>query len=213
MKFLPLAGTHGWNGQLKGEWWQEGSPFLAFMSTQGWEPYNAEDPFVWDTGIGGVPWKRSQGWYAAGLNLKHYDCFSGEPVRIIAHSHGGQVAAFAAAKGLRIESLITIGTPFRADMKPIWEAALPKISNWTHVHSDWSDRTQLLGSMFDGAFGIQREFLWEDPLGVTRGATRNVALPGVGHSGILRDPEHFALWIDKGILKELHGLDKDDACV
>lgn len=204
MKFLPLAGTHSWTGKLSGEWWQDGSEYLAFMATQGFVPYDPEDPFVWDTGLGGLPIFGTTNWYAAGLNLRHYNGFKG-PIRIVAHSHGGQVAAYAAARGLKIYSLVTIGTPVRADMYPIWTAARKNIRYWTHVYSDWSDKTQLLGSLFDGAFGIERRFIWTDVFGIRQGANKNLGLPGVGHSGLIRTPKHFAKWEEAGLLEDLRG--------
>lgn len=203
MKFLPLAGTHGWSGKLSGQWWQEGSPFLAFCDTFGWEPYDRSEPFVWDTGVGGLPWAGTSGWYAAGLNLKHYDGFGSAPIRIVAHSHGGQVVAYAAAKGLKIHSLITISTPVRVDMYPIWERARPNIAHWTHVYSDWTDFWQPLGGLFDGFRGVQRRFEWEGTLGGTVGADRHLALPGIGHTGLLKDPLHFPLWVEKGLFDDL----------
>lgn len=203
-RFLPLAGTHGWSGAPRGNWHQWPSPWLQFMEARGFVPYNRDEPFEWDTDLGGLFGRRKlAGWHAWGLSLRHYllgpQHFSppcGVDTRIVAHSHAAQLVAYAAQAGLRIERLVTIGSPVRRDMEPVWANARKNIGRWTHVYSDWTDRWQLLGQAFDGTFGIAREM----PL-----ADDNVRLPGVGHSGLLTRPEHFGLWEDMALLEDLRG--------
>lgn len=198
---LPVLGTHGWDDTDTPRWWKAGSPFVLFMGKHGIELVAAgEDPFIWDGDLDGVPWlggRKLLNWKAAGLQLRRY-CKPGptgspegahyvpyESRRLIAHSHGGNVALCAAAAGLRIHTLITVSTPVRKDMMAIAERAVPNIGVWWHVASDRSDAVQWLGELFDGAFGIVREH----PL-----AHRNVRVKAVGHSRLLEDPAVFSEW-------------------
>ncbi len=213
-RFLPIAGTHGWRGEPAGNWWQQGSPWLRYLREQGCVPYAPARPFIWTTALDGVPWPwqraRTQHltWRAAAHNLYAYlvpPIFGGDAngvaatptaTRIVAHSHAAQVVAFACAEGLIVERLITIGSPVREDMADVWRQARPRIGTWVHVHSDASDRWQWLGTLGDGVCGIVRAM----PL-----ADRNVAVPGVGHTGLLTDPEAFGWWESLGLIEVLRG--------
>jgi hypothetical protein len=73
------------------------------------------------------------------------------------------------------------------------------------VHSDSSDKMQWLGEFLDGHFGIVRE--------ASRSRTLNVGVPKVGHSGLLRDPKYFDLWLIDGFVDFLKGADMADAAV
>lgn len=113
---------------------------------------------------------------------------------VVTHSFGINVAIEAAALGLKIDRLLDIAGPVRKDWRKRTEQARPNIRRWMHVHSDRSDKWQWLGTLFDGHFGIVREH----PL-----ADKNVAIPKVGHGGILRQPKLFHHWADKGLINFL----------
>lgn len=197
MKYLPIAGTHSWNGRPDGEWWQWGSPFTEYLATLGWDLVCPSRPFIWTTDLGGIPWHRGRGhydWQAAGENLYQYlrpalhsddKYVEIQDRNLIAHSHALQVVAYACAAGLKVNRLITVMSPIRKDrMEDIYQAARPNIGHWLHLHAD-KDWTQIGGAMFDGAFGIYRQ----QPL-----ADENVEVHGAGHSKLVRDPAWFLFW-------------------
>lgn len=204
--YLPVQGTWGWGRGSALRWWQVGSPFHAFLAGHGLELLCPSDPFVWTSNLDGLkPWSRLNEWRCAGINLRQHlkpPLLSDELYvpyekrNLIVHSHGLQVALYAAAGSegaprLRIHRLISIGSPVRDDMMDVARQARPNIGEWLHVHSDSSDRTQWLGGLFDGALGIVRTH----PL-----ADVNVGIPQVGHSGILEDPALFRHWTEDGLL-------------
>ena len=63
-----------------------------------------------------------------------------EPINVIAHSHGGNVAFEATRSGAQIDNLITLGTPGRDDHQP----NRSNIGNWYNVYSE-ADAVQSRG--------------------------------------------------------------------
>ena len=55
-----------------------------------------------------------------------------EPINVIAHSHGGNVAFEATQAGAQIDTLVTLGTPGRDDHRPDQN----NIGNWYNVYSE-----------------------------------------------------------------------------
>lgn len=223
-RFLPVAGTHGWRGGQTGGWWRDGSPWLSELASRGFEPYNSKRPFVWSTHLDGhtgvlrkwlgklIPWRKTQSrhlvWEAAGLSLYAYlvpPVWNGaangidvppHETRVVAHSHALQVVAYACAEGLKIDRLITVGSPVRADMMDIYAAARDNIGYWLHLHSDYSDLIQLAGSLGDGVLGIVRAHPWAD---------ENQRVRHVGHSGVLTNEDGIRMWHRFGWLEVLRG--------
>ncbi len=204
-----VPGTNAWSGTKDADqWWYTGWPdpakcsplvralFEARLRVLG----TAEPPFVWSTDLGGIGFGDSglRGWHAAGINLYYY-CVPPlgagrrvppEDLIVLAHSHGMQAALYAAAEGLKIRRLVTVGGPVRKDMMAVAERARPNIAYWTHIHGNHKDRWQWFGTLFDGAFGIIRRH----PL-----ANRNIGLD-VSHSEILHKPQYYEALI--GALQE-----------
>jgi pimeloyl-ACP methyl ester carboxylesterase len=183
-----VPGTWAWSGffaPAAGDWWQTGSPLRAFFERSGFGVVGGDRPFVWSTQLDFGAEHRT--WSAGGVALYAYLvpplCLDRrvppDETRILAHSHGGQVAFYAAAAGLRIRSLVTVSTPVRRDMAPVIAAARPNIGTWLHVHSDRSDWQQLLGGLFDGRLGVFRSM---------PEANVNLKIPDVGHARLLHDP-------------------------
>lgn len=207
MSTVLVAGTHAWRGGQTLEWFFPASLFAQFLGTHDIDVVSAlrgDDklPFIWSTDLGGVGLNKDDClvWQAAGVNLFWFcvppRCPANQippaDLNIIAHSHGLQVVLHAAGTyGLKINRLVSVSSPVREDMRKTAELARKNIAFWTHLHSDFSDRWQWLGEMFDGHFGVVREH----PL-----ADVNVKIPKVGHSQLLRDPEKFDLWIRNGWL-------------
>jgi hypothetical protein len=185
-------------------WWRASSPLARFLERRGGLVHlRPADPFLWSTDVNGapaLPWPWRKGfehsdWRACGDYLRHY-VPERWPARIIAHSHGAQGVAYAARGGLYIHRLVTVGSPVRADMDPIWRAALPNIGAWRHL---WftSDRMQLFGSVGDRAVRWLREFRYP---GVV-----NTCWPGLDHSEALTRPELFDRWVSQGVVDFLKG--------
>lgn len=205
MRWLPIQGTWGWGRGSDHRWWQNGSPFVAFLAERGFTLLGADDPFVWTTDLNGV-WfgDKHIDWQCGGINLRQYikpplhavsvnadDYVPFADRNLITHSHGLQPVLYAAAAGLRIRTLVSVTGPVRDDMMAVAEKARPNIGRWIHLCSDHSDRIQTLGALLDGRFGIVREH----PL-----ADQNVPIAGVGHSGLLENQAHFHYWTDRGVL-------------
>lgn len=208
---LPIAGTHGFRGKTSGDWWRGTSPFLLWLDVLGFYTLNPSRPFIWTTDLNGAKfWRR---WF--GLNDPHVDWEAGAhalyaylrpiydeadsyiPVshrNLIVHSHGLQVVLYACELGLRINTLVSVMSPVRADMLLVSRRARPNIGFWEHVHADRSDRMQWWGGIGDGKVGIVRQH----PL-----ADVNTSIRGAGHSKLLHDPQWFPQWQDRGILERL----------
>ena len=112
-----------------------------------------------------------------------------DPIRIIAHSHGGNVAFMVvdilASKGLttgaiEVETLITIATPIRSDYK-MW---LGKPAQHLNVYSN-SDKVQISGGGINGGVTAKRTY---------DGAT-NVLIEGKGHSDMHSKVDVWKLFI------------------
>lgn len=200
--YIPIPGTHGDNGEPTGLWWQSGSPFARFMYRAGLCHLNEDRPFTWSTDLNGHRvWRRFLGlrdphrdWIACGYALSYYlwpaqqqeDYVDIAERNIVAHSHAGQGVFYACALGgLRINRLITIGTPVRRDMRHIVRRARPNIGQWLHIRSE-SDTTAIWGGIGDGAFGAQRTFWGEEDW--------TDIVPDIGHSGVLHDENLFHYW-------------------
>lgn len=193
MRLTCVAGTWAWTpAKPLIHWWQPGSAFCGQALPAG-ACLAATTPFVWSTNRDGLLETAHRDWYAGGVNLLTYlvpplcpesrvlpaDCV------VVAHSHGGQVALYAAAEGLKIDTLVTVATPVRGDMKDVIAEARPNIRFWRHLHGTWRDYVQVLGSIGDGIFGIHRAFPQAD---------ENITVRGVTHSAFLNDPQYFERW-------------------
>lgn len=198
-----VQGTWGWEGG----WWEDGSRLWAYLAPFGIRPARVGDlPFVWSTDLGGTWqfWRRWFGgeprwsdWEAGGYALAYFLRHAPESERVVlSHSHGGQVALHAAALGARIDRLITVSTPVRADMAGTVAKARPHIGEWWHVCDLEHDRTAWWGAFGDGHVGNKREF---------RDADHNIRIAGIGHSGLLEDPKLFPLWQKRGLIDFLRG--------
>lgn len=209
---LLVQGTWGWGHSNDRQWWQAGSDFALFLNRWDIGLIGGARPFIWSTSVDGIGWlfKRPTvkhlTWQNAGYCLEQYirppllaafdDYIPLAERNLVGHSHALQVIAYACAGGLKINRLITLGSPIREDMADVYKAARPNIGAWLHVHSDGSDRIQWFGELFDGHLGIVRAA----PL-----ADRNVRIDKVSHSKLLNDAGEFYLWQTKGLLDFLGG--------
>ena len=182
-------------------WFRRGSLFDRALQAKGYERVEQDhdpttpDPGYWSTDMAGLliqdfqswllglrptretVWK-DQGWKLQELINERVAEWTRQQatVTVIAHSHGGQVAAFALQQcGIR-PRLVTIDMPVRRKMQPEYAAVQLELSDWTHLYSSRFTFYRLFGSRF----GAQ-----ECPYAHT-----NVYVRG-GHTGVLTDPEHM----------------------
>lgn len=202
IRYIPVAGTHavkrGW------DWDDPNSAFNEFLKDHGIVllMISPLKRYAWSTALDGLD-ATNETWDAAGRALAHYIApplldtalIPQEELYVIAHSHGGNVVAYACGKyGLKINGLITVGTPIRKDLEEIYEAASHNIKRHLHLHAGWRDYMQALGALFDGRWGIHRKHPF----------AKNAKMPK-GHGDILRDPTLFHNWLDKGWLDYFMG--------
>lgn len=209
---IPVAGTHGYRGQLTGDWWHDRSPLLLFLGAFGFTCLQPARPFVWTTDLNGQRfWRR---WF--GLTDPHYDWLAAayglntyiRPIfdegdnyvplaqrNVIVHSHGLQVVLYACAEwDLKLNSLVSVMAPVRADMQEIAGRARRNIGYWEHLYSDRTDSWQWIGGIGDGRVGIVRRHPKAD---------RNTLVPKAGHSRLLHDSAFFMQWVDLGLLDRI----------
>jgi hypothetical protein len=205
-EYLGVPGTHA---SRRGDDWNHlGSAFTRFALKRGLVSVEerAALPFFWSTdydrGNGG-----KEDWRALGHALFYYhvpplgtslENIPGNRTRLICHSHAGNGAFYAASYGLKIECLVTVGTPVVKGMEDVIAAARPNIKRWLHLYSK-KDKWQLMGELFDGRWGWRRKF---DKEGMA--ADYNLEMPK-GHGDVLRDPALFPLWVDRGWFAYMKG--------
>lgn len=187
MKTILVGGTHANDGD---DWWKPESPFEREAIAHGvdvalsWRGTG----FVWSTQLEIWRFKKDMGtdaWRAAAHSLLNYiDAYCEGTANIIAHSHGGNVAAIAAAMNPgSIDRLITVGTPVRKSMLGTYVMACGAVGWWTHIYST-SDWWQMFGTF--GTFNPWKSRVMEV-------ADENILAEGKGHTE-LHDPQ---LWTDK----------------
>ncbi len=189
-----VPGTFAWRGSTPANaWYAPTSAFAKMLTGLGLDVAGSrpgERGFTWSTDLNGVVETEHIDWRAGGCSLYEYvvpslcegSRISPAETTVIAHSHGRQVALYAAAAGLKIGHLVTVCSPVRLDMAPIATAARPNIGTWTALSTDDSDDWQIPG---------------EDQWCPTRDdvmADANINIPGVGHSGFLEDAVNFPRW-------------------
>jgi hypothetical protein len=197
MKDLVIChGTFG-RGQ---PWHQPGAPLLVALEAHGFVVHD----FLWSGILAGVPTTlpgdpleaklgADDGelvpWLDAGEKLRLFCRLEGlEAPHLLSHSHGLQVGTFAAAKGQRFATWISISGPVRRDMLRARRAARGNVLRWVQVNDPTGkDRTILEGEAFDGEIG------WHLTLPE---ADLNIQAPGRGHSGLTVD---VAAWDALGL--------------
>lgn len=173
---IPIAGTHADDDP----WWLPGSPLLRSLP-RGLPLFSETEPFEWTTDLDGVGLyaRKHTQWQLAGTLLRYYvkaSCVpTGERVQLFAHSHGGQVAAYAAAQGMLIDTLVMVGTPVRWDMMKVYSHAKRNIRRWVLVSSPF-DWWQILGELCGGRFGLYRTNPFAD---------RNLTIEAPSHHALL----------------------------
>ena len=187
--YVPVAGTMGVNADPPARtWWTNASPWMACMTAQGFSPVDEADPFYWSTDLSRRAWIAggfALGWYCQAKRA----AFGGQPLRLVCHSFGLNVVAYAAYFGLEIDTLIAVSPPYRKTMDLQLAALRFRTKRWLTIHAREWDRTAVLGGLGDGAFTrYPPDFACD----------RHDTVPGIGHSAILYEPAWFHWWVDNG---------------
>lgn len=196
-RYVAVLGTHAWDRRYpEGQWWHPKSPFSAFLRSHDCRHAKPMDPFVWSGDLDGALLANGNDWEAGGKALKYYlRDLPYDSRNVIAHSHGGQVALYAAME-VPIRSLVMVGTPVRKEIEQsVCPVALERIGTCVHVSDkDW-DWMGMLGAVFDRRWRLRRTFT--DP------AITTIQLKKIGHSGLLNNPALFPLWVSEGLIAAL----------
>ena len=209
--YVPIAGTWSRTRQdHAAAWYRRGSPVDAVLTRHGYQRVEQDlDPTTPDRGfwsgtVNGLLVQRVWGWlrgrarhpaWQTGAEtlrsflrarLPEFGAAGG--VTLVAHSHGGQVLAYALAAlsestraALGPIHVITVDMPVRRDMAETYARAAGGVDHWVHLYSarGWQNRFRWLGNRFG-----------DRQLAV---ADRNIELTG-GHSGVLNHPDHLPQW-------------------
>ena len=209
--YVPVAGTwsrsHHDHAQA---WYRVGSLFDRLLVRHGYQRVEQDgdperpDRGYWSGDVNGLliqgVWRwvwiraRHPAWRTGGETLRQFlrvrmrELGAAGGVTIVAHSHGGQVLAYAVAAltahtraALGPIHVITVDMPVRRDMAAPYELARQHCASWTHLYSQrgWQSRFRWLGNRFGSR-----------TLAV---ADRNIEVTG-GHSGVLSQPAHLPQW-------------------
>ena len=207
-RFVPIAGTWARSRHDHAHaWYRTGSPFDRRMIRHGYQRVEQDlDPTTpdrgfWSGAVNGLlvqrlAWWRDHhpAWRTGGETLRQFlrvrlhELGAAGGVTIVAHSHGGQVLAYALAAlaehtraALGPIHVVTVDMPVRRDMGAIYAPARAACASWTHCYSErgWQSRFRWLGNRFgDRALAV---------------ADQNLEVTG-GHSGCLSDPRHMDQW-------------------
>lgn len=217
--YIPIAGTFAFADDTVDKdpqnrrWWQYDSNFDHLLSSYEYESLDPHDPFIWTTNLNGIEFWRRWGflqsffkdkdkdhrdWISAGAALSYW--FAAKHVTdvesiVIAHSHAYQVIAYACAyHNVKIDRLITVASPIRTDMDPIYKIARGNIRKHLHIYDGgkFSDWTQWLGERGSGSFTTIRECKYAD---------YNDPVGKINHSKILSNPDDFHYWADRKWIK------------
>jgi len=199
-------GTHAIKGGLRsrGDWYHDGSDVCEFFA----DHFIATSYFPWPTALAGAefwrPWlglpAKLADWEVPALNAKERfqpsevdPIYWPRPSRIhwLVHSHGIQPVLIACAMGLRINVLVSVCSPVRADVLNKYGAAARQNIGY-HLHY-WShgDRVQLAGGVGDGHSGVLRDFTYSRAGRLVYRCDETIELPeAAGHSGLLHHVQY-----------------------
>jgi hypothetical protein len=200
--YLPLAGTHGWRD---GWCTRDDHPFSLMMACQGFYVVRRPngDRWRWSTVLDGL-FGDDETWIAAGENLADFLAayVPFEHRNVIAHSHGGNVAAIA-AQSVPLRTLTTIGTPRREELD--YQKTCDNVGYWQHIYDRQWDFWGWAGSLGGGRLhdpAEDRAFAVVPRRGINRGMV-NHGLIGISHSKVLRDEQFLHYWTANGWLEAI----------
>jgi hypothetical protein len=213
--YTSIGGTWSWSDDGGGQWWHPTSNFSLYLMAFRLFPLRPRRPFKWSGRVGGMQfWRRLFGrtdtadhldWKAASVHLlDHLDhCDAPTPYEarnLLAHSYGGNVVFYACADGLKIRTLITFGTPVRADMLEVVRRARPNIGRWIHVIDEGDDKWNRRGNFGDGELEWpgRADQTWINPVTGKDLADKTDDVDGIEHSRVLNEQRLFHHVVDRG---------------
>jgi pimeloyl-ACP methyl ester carboxylesterase len=167
---ITVAGT--WGEKHPEAWFRWGSPWWNEAERRGAQRADV-DRKRWSGEIEGI-FGENKSWGEGASDLLRYimsSCLPSDAV-VVAHSHGGQVAALALDALEGFKGLITLGTPVRMDMRLVYREL--RVRNWSHIYSR-SDWWQLFGGIGDGSISFRRKM---------KHANRNIRAKGMSHADL-----------------------------
>ena len=203
--YIPIAGTWARSRHdHENAWYRRGSPFDHVMAGHGYErveqdrdPHRPDDGY-WSGAVNGllIQWfawwrDRHPAWRTGAETLRAFlrgrrrELDEAGGVTIVAHSHGGQVIAYALAEMHASTSVRSTSSRSTCRSDGTWTASTAgpraRCHHWVHLYSErgWKSRFRWLGNRFGPR-----------TLDVAR---RNRKVTG-GHSGILDDAGHIGQW-------------------
>lgn len=186
-----VHGTHG----LGNGWYQPASPFRQMLAAGGIPTIDQARPFGWIGNLDGLRWKQHTEWrywgqaftwYVRDTLREHSLPALDTPVSVVAHSHGGNLLAYAVAEyKLPVDIVVTIATPVRADLTEHYKAMRAAARRWVHVASD---ETSGWGWQQLGQFTWRHPLRWLFPMRQMPEAHLNLYERGFGHGDMVRDP-------------------------
>ncbi|HEU01317.1 hypothetical protein LCGC14_0795530 [marine sediment metagenome] len=181
--YTPIAGTNEKHGR---SWVDASSLFDRHLAAQGFER-RAEELRFWSAALAGTWFTFSghQPWIFGGEQLREFlgtlPVVDGVvDVVLIGHSYGGAVIAYALAGRpmIHVRAVITMGTPLRRDLDPVW--ALAEEAIVLHIHLYGTGLRSWV--RFAGQrLRFRRKMPW---------LLHNYAVKG-GHSGVFRKAKHI----------------------
>ena len=184
-RYVAIAGTHGFRDAWATE---DDSDFAQQMHDHGYHMIRTMDgdAFQWSGDLNGL--LHNTDWEAGALALGYFVAqLKYQDRNFIAHSHGGQVALIHAARGHKIRTLTTVGTPPRADVPAA--KARPNIGFWQHIYDAKVDWMGWLGQIGEHNLDFSRKMTYAD---------KNISVKDISHSKILRDKAYIPLWFSEG---------------
>ena len=190
MKYIPVAGTHGWrNG-----WTNDDSLFGHMMAAEGFTSSRAGDRvYQWSGALDGLL-GQDLDWQAASDSLYYFSRDMDYADRnYIAHSHGGNIVLILAASKFPIRTLTTVGTPPREG--PEFSHAEDYIGLHQHIYDLRRDLWGWLGQIGPSQLHLERSYSDKRVI--------NIPIGGIDHAGVLRDPKYIPLWQTQGWLETI----------
>lgn len=201
-------GTHAIKGGLRsrGDWFHDGADFCEMAYAHGL----ACSYFPWPTALAGAefwkPWfgiKPDLGdWEVPALNAKErFQPSEVDPrywprqsrIHWLTHSHGAEPVIIACALGLKINVLVTVSAPIRADVLAIYGEAARQNIGYHLEYRSLEDRIQKAGGFGDGHWGTMWSF--EDFTINGRQVFKpddTIVMPkDCGHSKLLHEPKYM----------------------
>jgi hypothetical protein len=134
-----VHGTWARRSAIQTKWWEPQGQFAQAVDGVVGDLYKHNDYFFWSGANSDSARRQAARDFVQWVNQR---LTSGGSLRVICHSHGGNVALLAATEGLHINKLILLGTPIRTDYLP----RLDRVDRLVNIFSP-TDHVQTAGAL------------------------------------------------------------------